>query len=190
LVLAGDRDSSQGPFQSSLELIRSGVFEANGIGKIAIACYPEGHPRISDAALDAALMDKIEAADRAGLDLRLVTQLCFESDPIIALVSKLRERGISATLRVGLAGPASPARLLKYAAICGVGPSLRALRERQSMARGLLTTQTPDAVISGLARAVAARPELAITGLHFFTFASLRHTIDWAQGAAAKATRN
>jgi hypothetical protein len=37
LVLAGDRDDAQGPFESSLELIRSGVFEANGIRRIAIA---------------------------------------------------------------------------------------------------------------------------------------------------------
>jgi hypothetical protein len=44
-------------------LIRTGVFEANGIRKIAIACYPEGHPRIADATLDKALMEKLEPRD-------------------------------------------------------------------------------------------------------------------------------
>jgi methylenetetrahydrofolate reductase (NADPH) len=183
LVLAGDRNDSQGPFESSLELIRSGVFEANGIRRIAIAAYPEGHPRISDAVLDAALMEKLEAGERAGFDVRLITQLCFDSEAIVAFAAKLRSRGFTASLRIGLAGPASPARLLKYAAICGVGPSLRAMRERQSMTRGLLTTQTPEPIVAGLARAMARDPSLAITGLHFFTFASLRHTIDWASEA-------
>jgi hypothetical protein len=33
-------------------------------------------------------------------------------------------------------------------------------------------------------------PALAISGLHFFTFASLRHTIEWANEArAGEATR-
>jgi hypothetical protein len=32
---------------------------------------------------------------------------------------------------------------------------------------------------------MARDPSLAITGLHFFTFASLRHTIDWASEALA-----
>jgi methylenetetrahydrofolate reductase (NADPH) len=185
LVLAGDRDDSQGPFGSSLELIKSGVFQANGIHKIAIACYPEGHPRIADAALDAALMAKLEAGEAGGFDVRLITQLCFDSETIAAFAAKLRARGVTASLRVGLAGPASPARLLKYAAICGVGPSLRSLRERQSMMRGLLTTQTPEPIVAGLARAMVRDPGLAITGLHFFTFASLRHTIEWAREARA-----
>jgi methylenetetrahydrofolate reductase (NADPH) len=187
LVLAGDRQTSEGPFECSLQLIRTGVFEANGIRKIAIACYPEGHPRIADATLDKALMEKLEAADRAGLEARLITQLCFDADTIARFVKLLRERGITARLRVGLAGPATPARLLKYAAICGVGPSLRALRERQSMARGLLAAQTPEPIVSGLALAAAENRALDITGLHFFTFASLRHTIEWAREAAARA---
>jgi methylenetetrahydrofolate reductase (NADPH) len=185
LVLAGDRQDIEGPFESSLELIRSGAFEGNGIQRIAIACYPEGHPRIAEDVLDRALMDKLEAADRAGLEVRLITQLCFESRPIVDFVRKIRARGVTATLRVGLAGPASPAKLLKYAAICGVGPSLRVLRERQSMARGLLTAQTPKPIVRGLAQAAALEPGLAITGLHFFTFASLRQTIGWAAEACS-----
>ncbi len=185
LVLAGDRQTSEGPFECSLQLIRSGVFEANGIRKIAIACYPEGHPRIPDATLDKALMDKLETAEQAGLEVRLITQLCFDAETIAGFVKTLRQRGVRVRLRVGLAGPATPARLLKYAAICGVGASLRALRERQSMARGLLATQTPEPFVAGLARAAAADPGLDITGLHFFTFASLRHTIEWTREAAA-----
>jgi methylenetetrahydrofolate reductase (NADPH) len=131
-------------------------------------------------------MDKLEAADRADLDVRLITQLCFDSEPIAAFVGKLRARGIAARLRVGLAGPASPARLLKYAAICGVG----------SVAAGAAGTPVHDSRPSDDAdpgthrrraslRLRARDPGLDITGLHFFTFASLRHTIEWAREALA-----
>jgi hypothetical protein len=55
------------------------------------------------------------------------------------------------------------------------------------MARGLLAAQTPEPIVAGLARAAAADRSLDITGLHFFTFASLRHTIEWAREAAERA---
>lgn len=180
LVLAGDRDQPAGELHSAIQLIRSGVFEANGIRRIAIACYPEGHPRITDNVLDAALLEKLEAADAANLNVRLITQLCFDAEAIVRFVGGLRDRGVTADIRVGLAGPAKVATLLKYAAICGVGPSLRALRERQSMTRALLGAITPARIVADLAKHMAASPELAITGLHFFTFASLRSTIEWA----------
>lgn len=180
LILAGDRDDSVGPYQSSIELIRSGILEANGITRIAIACYPEGHPRIADEVLDRALIEKVAAAESAGVDCRLITQLCFDGQTIAQFVKRLRKEGIANSLRIGLAGPAKPTTLLKYAAICGVGPSLRALRESSARTKGLLSTQTPAAIVADLAEAMLDDPSLDITGLHFFTFASLRSTISWA----------
>lgn len=185
LVLGGDRDQPAGEIHSALQLIDSGAFAQHGIRKIAIACYPEGHPCIEDAVLDAALMQKLESAHGQGLNVRLITQLCFDAEPIVAFVRKLRTRGIDCDLRVGLAGPASTATLVKYAAICGVGPSLRALREKRSLTRGLMQAGTPQEIIADLARAMAIEPSLAITGLHFFTFSSLKKTIDWAEAALA-----
>src|SRR5271169_4052852 len=67
LAVAGDRDKPAGPFQSSLQLIESGVFEKHGITRIGIAGYPEGHPKISARALDSALRLKIARAHLAGL---------------------------------------------------------------------------------------------------------------------------
>jgi len=101
LVLAGDQDRPQGPFGSSLDLIETDLFQAHGVMKVAFGCYPEGHPRIADEALANALCAKLRAAEAAGLDVRLITQLCFEAEPIVNFIRKLRRQGVTAPLRVG-----------------------------------------------------------------------------------------
>lgn len=181
LVLGGDRDDADGEFTSALDLIQTGLFEKYGIDKIGIGCYPEGHPRIPDAVLKKALFDKLAEAEKQGLQIILVSQLCFDADTIVRFVRELREAGVKARFRVGVAGPAKPATLIKYALICGVGPSLRAMRERQEMTKNLLSGETPEKLLTDIARAQLAEPELDIWGVHFFTFAALRKTIEWAE---------
>ncbi len=186
LVLGGDRDTPAGVFQSSLEIIRTGLLEKHGIKKIAIGCYPEGHPTIPDAVLDRAMIDKIAAAKNAGLEIILISQLCFDAAPILAFLKRIRALGITAPLRVGVAGPAKFTTLLKYAAICGVGSSLRALQKRSSLALNLLSGETPDAILTDIAQVRADDPSLNIAGVHFFTFASLAKSIEWAENVGVR----
>ncbi|MDE0003440.1 MAG: hypothetical protein OXQ29_12165 [Rhodospirillaceae bacterium] len=182
LILGGDRDVPAGEYDRSLQVIESGLLQTHGIDKIAIACYPEGHPRIPEDVLDRARDDKIAAARAGGLSLILISQVCFESEPIIRFLRKIRAEGVMERVRVGVAGPAKHSTLIKYAMICGVGASLRALRERQSLAKNILSGETPEKLILDLEEAVEAEPSLNIWGIHFFTFASLKNTIEWVEG--------
>lgn len=182
LILGGDRDIPAGDYECSLQLIESGLLQAHGIDKIAIACYPEGHPRIPYAVLDRARSDKIAAARDAGLSLILISQFSFEAAPIIRFLKKIRSEGVEERVRVGVAGPAKHATLIRYALICGVGASLRALRERQALAKNILSAETPERLILELEEAVENEPSLNIWGIHFFTFASLKNTIRWVEG--------
>jgi len=175
LVLAGDRDAPAGNLHSSLQIIESGLLQANGIKGIALAAYPESHPRVSAEDLYAARHIKLATAGRAGLDVRFVSQFCFDARPIIALAETLRSEGITVPLRVGVAGPASRTSLLKYALICGVGASVRALKERPA-SRSMLLGETPEELLTDLANARLLNPALNIEGVHFFTFASLTAT--------------
>jgi methylenetetrahydrofolate reductase (NADPH) len=177
LVLAGDRDQPAGELHSSLQLIESGSFGKFGIRQIAVAAHPEEHPRVPTATIVEARRAKVAAAAHEGLELSFVSQFCFESAPIIALARELRAEGIAAPLRVGIAGPASRTSLMKYALMCGIGPSLRALKERQNAARNMLTGETPEELLRDVAAALAADPKLGIEGVHFFTFGSLAATL-------------
>ncbi|MFI4989037.1 MAG: hypothetical protein ACHQF3_16545, partial [Alphaproteobacteria bacterium] len=126
LAVAGDAVRPTGPFESSLALIETGLFEKHGIRSLGIAGHPEGTRHLTRQALDAALASKLELAERHGLELWIATQFCFEAAAIVAWLRAIRAGGIGLPVRIGLAGPASVATLLKFAVRCGIGNSLRA----------------------------------------------------------------
>jgi methylenetetrahydrofolate reductase (NADPH) len=181
LLLAGDRDSPVGEFHSSLQLLESGLLERHGIKRIFLAAHPEGHPRVAAEEIVVARLAKFDAAERRGMHVTFISQFCFEPGPIISLAREMRAEGISAPLRIGIAGPASRASLVKYALFCGIGPSLRALKERHAAAINMLSGETPEALIMDLATARAAASYLGIIGVHFFAFGSLARTIEWVE---------
>jgi methylenetetrahydrofolate reductase (NADPH) len=181
LILAGDRDQPAGSLTCSLQLLESGLLGKYGIQKIVLSAYPEGHPRISVADLTEARAAKLRAAKEADLKVTLLTQFCFEPAPIIALAGQIRAEGVKVPLRVGVAGPASLCSLLRYALLCGVGPSIRALKERQVTARNMLVGETPEELLTEVARAQMTHPSLGLSGAHFFTFGSLASTVRWIE---------
>jgi methylenetetrahydrofolate reductase (NADPH) len=181
LALGGDRDWPVGAFDASIQLIQTAAFERHGIRKLAFACYPEGHPRIGRQQLEAALASKLAAAAERGLETRLVSQFAFEPGPILAFARRLPTIGISAPLRVGVAGPARRTALIKFAMRCGVGASLRALTERRHLAGSLLGGETPQQLLTDIALALEADPSLGIEGVHLFTFGAPANSIEWGQ---------
>jgi methylenetetrahydrofolate reductase (NADPH) len=181
LVLGGDRDHPQGPFDAAIQMIETGLFEKHGVKRVAFGCHPEGHPRVPDNVIFPALPAKLAAAKARGLETYLVSQFAFDADPMIALARRLRATGISEPLRLGVAGPANRGTLIKYALVCGVGPSLRALRERHELAKQVVTGETPEALLRDVAKAAAAEPGLGIEGIHFFTFGSVEKSVSFAE---------
>ena len=173
LVIGGDSDRASGPFESSLALLETGLFQRHGITHVGVAGYPEGHPRIAAAALDTALVAKKGLARSAGIDLQIVTQFCFESEPVLAWTAKMKGHGLP--VRIGLSGPASLPRLLRFAALCGIGNSVRALKARPQAITRLLVEAGPEAVVRDIARSGAA----PIAGVHFFCFGGLMRTARW-----------
>ena len=87
---------------------------------------------------------------RSGMQVDVVTQFCFESTPILGLIAELDRAGIELPVIVGLAGPATPATLTKFALRCGIGNSMRAVRSQIGRFGRLLTDNGPDEVVSGL----------------------------------------
>jgi len=178
LVIAGDRDDS-GPFHQARDAIASGLLQRRGIGAIGIAGYPEGHPRIGSEELDRARADKITAAEAGGLAVEIVTQFCFDTRAILAYVARLRTAGVRHPVRIGLAGPTSPASLLRYAARCGVRASAQAITRRSSLIRQVFAVTVPDDLVRALSDAA---PENV--SAHFFSFGGLPASARWASTVA------
>jgi methylenetetrahydrofolate reductase (NADPH) len=181
LVVAGDVDAPAGPYRSAIELLETGLFQKHGIRRVAIAGYPEGHPRIAAAVLDDALVTKIAVARRAGLECALVTQFCLEAAPIAAWIRRVRRNGIDCPIEVGLAGPASIATLAKFAVRCGIGNSIGALVRGQTSVARLVREAGPEEVVTAL---LASPQASEVAGLHFFTFGGVAATAAWLAAVA------
>jgi len=176
LVVGGDRDRPAGPFDSSLAVLCTGSLQRHGIRKLSVGGYPEGHPAIGPKALRDALRSKRELARENGLELQVVTQFTFDAAPIVAWTRGVAALGVP--VRVGLAGPASITTLLKFAARCGIGNSVRVLRSRSDSIIRLITEAGPETVIRDLARGAEAG-EARFAGVHLYTFGGLLRSARW-----------
>jgi methylenetetrahydrofolate reductase (NADPH) len=182
LIIAGDREKPMGPYDSSLTVMQSGAFQKAGIIRTAVGGFPEGNPNIPDAVLAEALTAKLSFARSVGLQVSIVTQFCFEAQPIVEWLRDIRASGIDAPVCVGLAGPAGLIALTRYAIRCGVGNSMRVLSEKPFFAK-LLIEKGPEHIIRELAAGVGPRNgltlPLGIAHLHFFAFGGFDNTVNW-----------
>jgi methylenetetrahydrofolate reductase (NADPH) len=178
VLIAGDLALAKGPFRSSLDVCASGLIEARGILSVSVAGHPEGHPYLSAANAFKVLEAWRDWGQLTKIRVDVVTQFCFESAPILGWIGELDARGISLPVIVGVAGPATPATLTKFALRCGIGNSMRSLRSRIGRFGRLLTDTGPDDVIRGLQSAPKAATA-PIAGFHLFPFGGLRKAGEW-----------
>ena len=187
LIIGGDSARPAGPFDSSLAVMQSGVFQRVGIFRMAVAGFPEGNPHIASTVLTEALAAKAEYARREGVQLSIVTQFCFSAGPIVEWLRHLRANGLDIPVRIGLAGPAGVITLLRYAVRCGVGNSVHVLSENPAFAKALLD-RGPEPIIRDLMSSLGEKDatEANIAGLHFYVFGSLSRTLDWIAGTRSR----
>ena len=184
LVLAGSLATPVGEFHEAAQVLDTGLLEQAGIARVGIVGHPEGHPDVGGDELFRALLAKCRIARERGLDLHLVTQFAFAPEPIVAWERAVRARGVDVPVHVGLPGLTTPARLLRFGLRCGVGASLKVLRQQAGGVLKLATSGVhhPDTTLVGVASAVAADPAGLLRGIHFFPFGALAPTAAWAAG--------
>lgn len=190
LLLGGGVNTPAGDFDSSMQLIETGLFD--GFTRLHVAGHPEGNRDIdadgSDRMVMQALRWKQAFADRSDAAMAIVTQFSFEPAPIIAWADRLAAEGIRLPIHIGIAGPAKLQTLIKFAIACGVGPSLRVLQKRAMDVTKLLLPYEPTEVLAALAAHKAAHPGFGIEQVHFFPLGGIKTNADWAianGGAAA-----
>ena len=185
LVIAGDSTRARGPFSTAQELIESGVFQKHGLRTIDVAAHPEGNVGLAEDRLMRILFDKRDACARAGLAMSLMTQFSFDPRPIEAWLRAAHAAGLASPVRVGLAGPASPATLLKFALRCGIGNSVSAVQKHVGTIGRLLRDTGPDGVVRGLGDVLTSEAGARVENFHFFPFGGLAKTSAWIRDATA-----
>jgi methylenetetrahydrofolate reductase (NADPH) len=180
LCVAGDITADKPAYNSSLEVLQTGLFAKYGFREIGVAGHPEGSKAIGEERVEQALRGKAEFAKSAGFDVYFATQFGFDPQPFIDWEAATNAKGINLPMHVGMPGPASLRQLAKFAMLCGVGASMRMLTSRTSAMANLLSTQAPDEMVTALARHKGANPQSRFKKVHFFAFGGVVKTARWA----------
>ncbi len=184
VALAGGLDRPLGPYENSMQLLESGLFDRYEIRSIGLAGHPEGSPDIAPQALAEALAWKNAFAERSDASFYLVTQFCFEAAPVIAWERAIRAAGNRLPVHIGIPGLATLKTLINHAKACGVGPSMRFLTRQARNVAKLMTVSTPDRLLRDLAVYKATAPDCAIRRIHVYPLGGLKRSAAWTYAVA------
>jgi methylenetetrahydrofolate reductase (NADPH) len=173
---AGDSEVPAGAYESALPALVELSRLPGRFSRVGITGYPQSHPRIIDDVTIQAMWDKRLYADY------IVSNMCFDAAVLGTWIKRVRSRGVSLPLLVGIAGPVDTAKLLSMSRKIGVSEATRfAGRHLGATARlaapggyepgRLLERMTPSLL----------DPASGVEGLHVFTFNQLKATEAWRQ---------
>ena len=172
-VPAGDADPV-GDYRDALGLLTDLATLGSPFDHIGITGYPESHPSIHDDVTIQSMWDKRLHATH------IVSNLTFSSDSVRRWITRLRARGVTVPVLLGVPGPVERSKLLAMATKIGVGESTRFLAKNKGMFARLAAPGgfTGERFVLECARAERG-PTALLDGLHVFTFNQIAETEAW-----------
>jgi methylenetetrahydrofolate reductase (NADPH) len=182
-VPGGDADPA-GDYPDAFSLLADLSSLGNPFEHVGITGYPETHPTISDDLTVQSMWDKRHHATH------IVSNLTFDPRVIRSWVSRLRARGVTMPLLLGMPGPVERAKLLNMATKIGVGESTRFLSKHRGTFVRLAAPGgfTGERFLEQCAPALAP-PEARVEGLHVFTFNQIAETEAWRSDLVERLSR-
>jgi methylenetetrahydrofolate reductase (NADPH) len=173
-VIAGDARQPAGEFEGAAELLSAMAGLREGFAEVGISGYPESHHFISDETTIEAMFEKEPMATY------IVSQICFDADVIRTWIRRVRERGTSLPIWIGVPGAVESRKLLGTSLRIGLGQSVRFLRGKRGLLRRLFAarTYTPTELLVALAPSFAD-PAARVSGVHVYTFNEIKKTEIW-----------
>ena len=185
LLLAGGSTKPVGDYDSSIQLIESGLFDKAGFKRLHIAGHPEGSKDIDpDGGMknaSEALSWKQEFSNRTDAAMAIATQFCFDADVVNKWAKNIKDAGIDIPIHIGIAGPAKLQTLLKFSVECGIGASMKILTKRAKDLTKLLLPYKPTKMLNDLSEYKYKDPTLNIQQVHFFPIGGIKQTTDWLE---------
>tara|TARA_Y100000748_G_scaffold283048_1_gene263838 strand:+ start:3135 stop:4013 length:879 start_codon:yes stop_codon:yes gene_type:complete len=190
LLLAGGSTSPLGDFNSSIQLIESGLFDKAGFKRLHIAGHPEGCRDIDPDGgiknVSEALSWKQEFSKRTDASMAIATQFCFDAGVVKQWANNIKRDGIDIPIHIGIAGPAKLQTLLKFSVECGIGASIKVLNKRAKDLTKLLLPYEPTKILQDLADFKFKDFNLNIEKAHFFPIGGIKKTVDWLKEMCGK----
>lgn len=170
LLLAGGSGSPVGPFKETLDILQSRAFLDSGIKSVGVAGHPEGNPE--DKNCWYSLEKKYAFLQEQQIEMEIVTQWSFAPEKVSAYLTALKKRGITAPVRIGIAGPASLKTLLKYAKVCGVSAAATVVKKQGYKMGRLLVANKPEKFVAEVQGS---------SNFHLYPFGGLENCAKWLE---------
>jgi methylenetetrahydrofolate reductase (NADPH) len=174
-VPGGDADPA-GDYPDALSLLEDLADLGRPFAQVGITGYPESHPTIHDDLTVQSMWDKRRYATH------VVSNLTFDPAVIRDWVHRMRRRGITMPLLLGIPGPVDRTKLLSMATKIGVGESTRFLAKHKGTFARLAAPGgfTGEKFLQKCAPTLG-EPDALVEGLHVFTFNQVAETEAWRQ---------
>lgn len=172
-VPGGDAEPA-GDYLDALALLEDLALLGRPFAHVGITGYPESHPSIHDDLTVQSMWDKRRHATH------IVSNLTFDAAVVRDWLHRLRARGVTMPLLLGIPGPVERAKLLGMATKIGVGESTRFLAKNKGIFARLAAPGgfTGETFLEKCAPALGADGAL-VEGLHVFTFNQIAETEAW-----------
>ncbi|RLV47810.1 5,10-methylenetetrahydrofolate reductase [Nocardioides mangrovicus] len=179
-VPGGDAEAV-GDYPDALALLTDLKELGNPFSHVGITGYPESHPTIHDDLTVQSMWDKRHHATT------IVSNLTFDPSAIASWVGRLRARGVTMPLLLGMPGPVERAKLLSMATKIGVGESTKFLAKNKGLFARLAAPGgfTGERFLTQCAPALVPA-EALVEGLHVFTFNQIAETEAWRSELVAR----
>jgi methylenetetrahydrofolate reductase (NADPH) len=172
-VPGGDAETV-GDYPDALALLEDLRELGSPFPNVGITGYPESHPSIADDLTIQSMWDKRRHATQ------IVSNLTFDPQVFGEWLKRMRARGITLPLLVGLPGPVDRTKLLGMATKIGVGESTRFLAKNKKLFARLAAPGgfTGERFLQQCAPAIT-QPDALVDGLHVYTFNQIAETEAW-----------
>jgi methylenetetrahydrofolate reductase (NADPH) len=174
-VPGGDAEAD-GTYPDALAMLEDLTAIGSPFADVGVTGYPESHPTIHDDLTVQSMWDKRKHATY------VVSNLTFDPAVIKDWVHRMRLRGITLPLLIGVPGPVDRAKLLGMATKIGVGDSTRFLSKQKGLMTRLVAPGgfTGESFLTRCAPTIG-EPEARVSGLHVYTFNQVAETEAWRQ---------
>jgi methylenetetrahydrofolate reductase (NADPH) len=173
-VPAGDKTPPEGEYDAAVPMLADLTALGRPFPEVGITGYPETHPLISDDLTIQAMWDKRQHATH------IVSNLVFDPAAVDSWLVRMRARGITLPVFLGVPGPTELTKLVTMATKIGVGDSTRFLMKHKSAMFRLATPGgfTGERFLEHCSASLA-RPDAGVLGLHVYTFNQVAETEQW-----------
>jgi methylenetetrahydrofolate reductase (NADPH) len=182
-VPGGDAEPA-GDYLDALALLEDLSALGKPFSHVGITGYPESHPSIHDDLTVQSMWDKRRYATH------IVSNLTFDPSVVRDWLHRLRARGVTMPLLLGIPGPVDRTKLLGMATKIGVGESTKFLAKNKGLFARLAAPGgfTGETFLEKCAPALGEDGAL-VEGLHVFTFNQIAETEAWRTDLIARLRR-